>query len=106
MTVYVPGITETDQKKQNLSLQQLAAGRSNATGTVTLTANAATTTVTDANCATGSSIHLMPTNANSATEYGAGTWYIATATILNGSFVITHANNAQTDRTFRYAVHG
>lgn len=106
MTAYTPGITETDLKKIVLAIQQLAAGRSNATGTVTLTANAATTTVTDANCATGSMIDLMPTNANSATEYGAGTWYIATATILNGSFVITHANNAQTDRTFRYAING
>lgn len=106
MTAYVPGITETDLKKINLSIQQLGAGRSNAVGAVTLTANVATTTVTDANCATGSTIHLMPTNANSGTEYGAGTWYIATATILNGSFVITHANNAQTDRIFRYAIHG
>jgi hypothetical protein len=25
---------------------------------------------------------------------------------LNGSFVITHANNAQTDRIYRYAIHG
>lgn len=106
MTVYVPGITETDQKKQNLSLQQLGAGRSNAVGTVTLTANAATTTVTDGNCASGSSIHLMPTTANASAEIGAGAIYIATATILNGSFIITHANNAQADRIYRYAIHG
>ncbi len=106
MVVYVPHITETDQKKQNLSLQQLGAGRSNAVGTVTLTANVATTTVTDANCAVASSIHLMPTTANASAEQGAGTIYIATATILNGSFVITHANNAQTDRIFRYAIVG
>jgi len=106
MTVFVPHITETDQKKQNLSLQQLGAGRSNAVGSVTLTANAATTTVTDMNCASGSSIHLMPTTANASAEIGAGTIYLATATILNGSFVITHANNAQVDRTFRYAIHG
>jgi len=106
MTVYVPGITETDQKKQNLSLQQLGAGRSNAVGAVTLTANAATTTVTDMNCAAASAILLMPTTANASAEHGAGTVYIATATILNGSFVITHANNAQTDRIFRYAIHG
>lgn len=106
MTAYTPGITETDLKKIVLAIQQLAAGRSNATGTVTLTANAATTTVTDGNCASGSSIHLMPTTANASAEIGAGTVYIATATILNGSFIITHANNAQADRTFRYAIHG
>ncbi len=106
MVAFVPGISETDLKKIVLSLQQLAAGRSNAVGTVTLTANAATTTVTTGNCAVGSTILLMPTTANASAEQGAGTIYIATATILNGSFVITHANNAQTDRIFRYAIVG
>ncbi len=106
MTVFLPHITETDLKKIILSIQQLGAGRSNATGTVTLTANVATTTVTDKNCATGSVILPMPTTANASAEIGAGTIYIATATILNGSFVITHANNAQTDRVFRYAIVG
>jgi hypothetical protein len=106
MTAFVPGITETDLKKIVLAIQQLAAGRSNAVGTVTLTASAATTTVTDANCASGSVILLMPTTANASAETGAGAIYIATATISNGSFVITHANNAQTDRTYRYAVYG
>jgi hypothetical protein len=106
VTAYTPGITETDLKKIVLAIQQLAAGRSNAVGAVTLTASAATTTVTDANCASGSAILLMPTTANASAEIGAGTSYIATATILNGSFVITHANNAQTDRIFRYAIHG
>ncbi len=106
MTAYVPGLSETDLKKIVLSIQQLAAGRSNAVGTVTLTANVATTTVTDMNCAVGSNITWMPTTANASAEVGAGTIYCATATILNGSFVITHANNAQTDRIFRYAIHG
>ena len=43
MTAYVPGITETDLKKIILALQQLAAGRSNAVGTVTLATGSATT---------------------------------------------------------------
>jgi len=57
MTVYIPGLNETDLKKIILSLQQLGAGRSNATGTVTLAANSATTVVTPAQAgmiATGS----------------------------------------------------
>ena len=45
MTAYVPGITETDLKKIVLAIQQLAAGRSNAVGTVTLATGAATTVV-------------------------------------------------------------
>jgi hypothetical protein len=106
MVAFVPGITETDLKKIVLSLQQLAAGRSNAIGTVTLTASVASTTVTDENCAEGSVILPMPTTANASAELGNGTWFVPTATILNGSFVISHANNAQTDRIFRYAIIG
>jgi len=48
----------------------------------------------------------MPTTANASAELGSGTWIVPEATILNGSFVITHANNAQADRTFRYAIIG
>ena len=38
------------------------------------------------------------------TEIGNGTMYIGT--VNNGSFVVTHANNAQADRTFLYAALG
>lgn len=54
MTAYVPGITETDLKKIVLAIQQLAAGRSNAVGSVTLATGASSTMVTTANCAAGS----------------------------------------------------
>lgn len=101
MTVYVPGTDETDLKRIILSLQQLAAGRSNAVGTVTLTTGATTTTVTTDNCSASSSIRLMPTTANAAAALA--TTYITAA---NKSFTITHANNAQTDRTFTYAIQG
>jgi len=104
MTAYVPGITETDLKKIVLAIQQLAAGRSNAVGTVTLTVSAATTTVTDNNCAVGSVPILVPTTANAAAEIGNGTMYISA--VANKSFTITHANSATTGRTFLYALHG
>lgn len=104
MTAYVPGITETDLKKIVLAIQQLAAGRSNAVGSVTLTVSAATTTVTDNNCAVGSVPILVPTTANAAAEIGNGTMYISA--VANKSFTITHANSATTGRTFLYALHG
>lgn len=72
------------------------------TGTVTLTANAATTTLTDVRLTASSVITLMPTTANASAEIGAGTIYIGTTAI--GSATITHANNAQADRTFRYNI--
>ena len=104
MTAYVPGFEETDLKKLILSLQQLAAGRSNAVGTVTLTASTTTTIVSDDNCAEGSTPVLVPTTANASAEYGNGTIYISA--VANKSFTITHASNSQTDRTYLYALIG
>ncbi len=104
MTAYVPGITETDLKKIVLAIQQLAAGRSNAVGTVTLATGSATTVVQDKNCAAGSAPLLTPTTANAATEMGNGTMYVSA--VANGSFTIAHANSATSGRTFLYALHG
>jgi hypothetical protein len=42
--------------------------------------------------------------ANAAAEVGNGTIYVSAVT--NGSFTLTHANNSQVDRTFRYAISG
>lgn len=72
------------------------------TGTVTLTANAASTTLTDARLTESSVIGLMPTTANAAAALA--TTYIGTRAI--GSATITHANNAQADKTFAYSVTG
>lgn len=102
MTAYVPGLNETDLYKVILSLQQLAAGRSNAVGTVTLTANAASTIVTDNNFAPSSVPILEPTTASAAIERQ--TMYISAR--ANKSFTITHANSATADRTFVYAILG
>jgi hypothetical protein len=106
MTVYLPSITEKDLKKVILAIQQLGSGRSNSVGSVTLKTSAASTTVTDPNCAQGSVPILVPTTADAAAELKNGTLFIPTATITNGSFVIDHANNTQADRTFLYALHG
>lgn len=106
MTAYVPGTNETDLKKIILSIQQLAAGRSNATGTVTLTTGSATTVVTTfkGTCAPGSVPILIPSTVNAATEFGAGTWYISSVGI--DTFTITHVNSATTLRTFLYVIVG
>jgi hypothetical protein len=107
LTAYVPGITEMDLKKIVLAIQQLAAGRSNATGTVTLATGSATTTVTPTQTGTiaaGSTVMLTPTTANAAIEVGNGTMYVSA--VANGSFTITHANSATTGRTFLWSVLG
>jgi len=104
MTAYVPSRDETDPKKIILAIQQLASGRSNAVGAVTLTVGAGTTTVTDQNCGTGTVPIFTPFSANAAAEVGNGTMYVSA--VAAGSFTITHANSATTGRTFLYALHG
>jgi len=104
MTAYAPGIAEADLKKIVLAIQQLAAGRSNAVGSVTLATSSSTTTVSTPNCATGSTPILTPATANAATELGNGTMYVSA--VANGAFTITHANSATTGRTFLFALVG
>jgi len=104
VTAFVPGITEPDLKKIILAIQQLAAGRSNAIGTVTLATGSTTTVVSDNNCAVGTVPLFTPVTANAATEAGNGTMYVSAVT--NGTFTITHANSATTGRTFLYALQG
>lgn len=77
-------------------INSLLLGKTNNVSTVTLTANSATTTITDPRITYASFIGLMATTANAAT---------ATANVYvsargDGTATLTHANNAQTDRTF------
>lgn len=100
--VYLPSTQEKDLAKYALALQQLAAGRSNATGTVTLTASATSTVVTPQNCAPGSTVFLFPKTANAAGALS--TTYVAT--VAKQSFTITHASAVSVDRTFFYVCLG
>lgn len=99
-------------RQQSVCINNLLFGRMNNTGSVTLTANVASTTVTLPGNKLGNNtlIVLMPTTANAGTEYGAGNWYITKSLSLTptgtSTFTINHTNNAQTDRTFLYALIG
>lgn len=101
MTARVVNRDEKDLSIFALAINELAGGRSNAHGTVTLTENATSTAVTNANCNSASCVKITPTTANAAAALA--TTYITAAV---GSFTITHANNAQTDRIFTYAIQG
>lgn len=95
--------TGATEREVHARIRELIEGRSNAAGTVTLTANAAATTVTKGTINANAGVFLFPKTANAAAALA--TTYAAVAT-GGGSFVITHANNAQTDRTFYYVVIG
>ena len=80
------------------------AGKISSKGTVTLTENTTTTTLSDKAIHPSCAILLEPTTANGAAERGGTALYVSAKT--NESATITHANNAQTDRTFDYFVVG
>lgn len=102
MSAFVPAFGEKNPDVLITSLRGLAEGRSNAVGTVTLAANVTTTVVTAINCGAESRVFLFQTTPNAAAEIGNGTIHILAANVTRGSFTITHANSAQTDRTFFY----
>lgn len=104
MSGYYPSLSENKLINIVRAVRDALNGRSNAFGQFTLTANAASTTVAAENCSPESSIALMPMTANAAAALA--TTFITAANITAGQFVLTHANNAQVDKTFRYAIQG
>lgn len=89
---------EKDITKVNIALQQLAQGRSNAVGSVTLVTSTTTTTVTNMTCGADSIVILSPKTANAAAALA--TTYVSA--IGAGTFTLTHSSNGQTDRVFGY----
>ncbi len=104
MTALVLAPEETDRRKINTAINQLAQGRSNAVGTVTLAAGAVATVVAAGNCGAGSVVLLSPLTAHAAAELAAGTLHVIA--VANGSFTLAHANNGQNDRTFGFVAIG
>ncbi len=98
MSAFIVQTTERDLGKYATAIRQLAEGRSNAVGSVTLTANDTSTVVTAQNCGPDSFVYLMPKTANAAAALA--TTYIAT--IAAGTFTVTHANTADADKEFGF----
>jgi|GEM_PF-983154 len=81
-------------------------GKFDCTAEITLTANAATSTLIDHRLSPQSAVIFDPRTANAAAELYGGTMYVLTANRGDGSWTITHANNAQADRTFTVLILG
>jgi len=81
---------------------QLLNGKTNNTGTITLTAGAGSTAVTFDKAGSNSKITLSPTTSNAAAAIA--TTYVSAKG--KKTFTLTHANNAQTDRIFDFVVTG
>ena len=102
MTAFNVSTQEKDLSKFALAIQAALNGRSNASGSVTLTPSAASTVVSAQTCAPASAVLLFPKTANGAAALA--TTYISS--VGKQTFTIAHANNAQTDRTFFYVCLG
>jgi hypothetical protein len=101
-------LTDVEIYVRNLhdALFRIQQGKIQCVGEITLTANAAATVLTDSRISIQSAILFDPRTANAATEYHGGTMYILDANRGKGTCTITHANNAQVDRTFFVALIG
>lgn len=106
MTLLLPpnGSTPRDISR---AVNAALTGKVNCFGSVTLVHGAASTTVTNQFVGTNSIILLMPQTAHAAAELQNGTIYIKPGDYVVGtSFKITHANDANTDKTFGYVILG
>ncbi|MGD9725260.1 MAG: hypothetical protein AB7R40_23575 [Nitrospiraceae bacterium] len=104
MSAPVVQTQEKDLTRFAFALQQLASGRSNAVGVVTLRENETTTTVSAPNCGAGSAVFLFPATANAAAVVA--TTYVLAVNVTAGQFVITHASDADEDQTFYWVALG
>lgn len=85
-------------------------GKTNNTGVITLTAGAASTVVNLAAGRLGQDTVILfdPLTANAAADLYGGGMYVTVANrdVLGNKFTITHPNNANADKTFRYTLIG
>lgn len=93
-------------RRQNDGLTKLRKGKTENVLEVTLTANAASTVITDNRLSAQSALLFDPQTANAAAELGNGTLYALTANRGKGTVTLTHANNAQVDRLYYMAIIG
>jgi hypothetical protein len=77
-------------------------GKINATGSVTLTASATSTTLTDARIGVNSVILFMPITANG--NSAKANLYVSARG--DGTATLTHASSSNTDQNFAYCVFG
>jgi len=75
-------------------------GKTNNTGSITLTASSTTTTIADERLGFDSVILLSPLTSNAAAQSP----YVSSK--LKGSVVITHASSSNTDLNFDYIIVG
>jgi len=97
-----PGSIETAWHTLRVAFNSMLAGKLNCAGSVTLTANATSTTLTDTRIGGSSVILFCPTTANAATA----TANLRVTSKGDGTATLTHSNTADADKSFDYVVIG
>lgn len=87
-------------------VQGIMQGKTNNTGTFTLTANSTTSTLTFADGRIGNNTVLLwePTTSNAAGSISG--LYESARSVSSNTITLTHANTAATDKTFNYSLVG
>lgn len=85
-------------------VNRVLVGQLNCTLSLTLTADASSTTLVDARIGVVSALLFCPLSANAAAELAGGTLYVSSQN--NGEATLAHANNSQADRDFRVVIIG
>ncbi len=93
----------SDQRETSEVVNNILAGKLNATASITITNSATSTVVTDYRVGSESVILFMPTTSAGATELASGSMYVSARS--KNSFTITHTNDTTT-RSFDYVVLG
>lgn len=97
------GSDEQDQRRQNNVIQQLIEGRSNATGTVTLSTGATSTTVTAPTAGATSAIFLFP---QTSIAQSSGAAYVASTDVTPKQFIVHHSSSTSTGRIYYWLAIG
>lgn len=97
-----PNVTE-NLRQVAQGVNRLMQGHGNWTAFVTLAPNAGSTVVTDTRISGATFAGVMPQTPHAAAEIAAGTMSFVCG---DGTLTITHANNAETDRTFTMCMIG
>ena len=94
---------EQHNRVHTQTIRQLMHGKVNNVLDVTLAADAAATTVTDARIGINTVAICIPTTANAA---AIAMPYRNTSSTVNGAMSLIHANNSNTDKTFKVILIG
>jgi len=88
-------------EENRVGIDQLARGRSNSAGDITLDTSSDTSTLLDNAIQVGDVAILVPLTANAASEMP---FVYSTPATVKGSITLTHSNTALADLTFRYRI--